>query len=88
MHFNVLSFSPWVINTKSSLEPGMDKESWDKWLSTYTAKVPMGRMGETEDIATAVLFMDSNGSSFVTGSNLVSDGGDIAANLNFDFEYD
>ena len=81
----IRSFSPGVINTGSGLEPGMDEESWEKWLTYYTGKLPMGRVGEPVDIANAVLFMASNDSSFITGSNLVSDGGDIAANLSFDY---
>ncbi len=42
-------------------------------------KTPLGRMGTPEDIAAGVLYLASDESSFVTGSELVIDGGMTAA---------
>ena len=39
------------------------------------AKHPIGRLGEADDIAKGVLFLASDESSFMTGSELVIDGG-------------
>jgi 3alpha(or 20beta)-hydroxysteroid dehydrogenase len=39
------------------------------------ARTPMGRIGEPEDIADAVLYLVSDGASFVTGAELTVDGG-------------
>ncbi len=39
------------------------------------ARVPIGRFGEPEEIANAILFLASDESSFITGSELVVDGG-------------
>ena len=36
---------------------------------------PMGRMGKAEEVANAALFLASDESSFITGSNLLVDGG-------------
>jgi NAD(P)-dependent dehydrogenase (short-subunit alcohol dehydrogenase family) len=39
------------------------------------AKTPMGRWGEPQEIAAAILFLSSTAASFVTGHTLVVDGG-------------
>ena len=40
---------------------------------------PSGRLGEADDIANAVLFLDSENASYVNGHNLVVDGGVISS---------
>ena len=42
------------------------------------ARTPLGRIGTLEDIAYGVLFLASDESSFMTGSELVIDGGSTA----------
>ena len=44
-------------------------------LSTMMSRIPMGRYGEPEEVANAVLYLASDESSFVTGSEVVVDGG-------------
>jgi len=41
-------------------------------------RLPMGRVGTPEDVAYGVLFLASDESSFMTGSELVIDGGTTA----------
>ncbi|MEL7435754.1 MAG: glucose 1-dehydrogenase [Chloroflexota bacterium] len=56
-----------------------------KYLNTDEKKqrrlvhIPMGRFGEAEEIAYAVLYLASDESSFVTGTNFLVDGGITAA---------
>ena len=40
--------------------------------------MPMGREGRTEEVAYAVLFLASDEASFITGTELVVDGGYLA----------
>lgn len=43
--------------------------------SSVLARVPMGRWGRSEEIAQAALFLASDASSFMTGQELIVDGG-------------
>jgi NAD(P)-dependent dehydrogenase (short-subunit alcohol dehydrogenase family) len=45
------------------------------FVERYNAKVPMRRMGTPEDIAPAVSFLLSGEAKYITGQNLVVDGG-------------
>lgn len=45
------------------------------FISRYEAKVPMGRLGRPDDIAPAVSFLLSDEAKYITGHNLIVDGG-------------
>jgi NAD(P)-dependent dehydrogenase (short-subunit alcohol dehydrogenase family) len=64
---NVLS--PGTIDT--GVFVGVPKEIKDRFVSL----IPMGRIGQPHEIATAALFLASDDSSFVTGIELFVDGG-------------
>ena len=64
---NVLSPGP----IKTPLSDRLSSDAIARIVST----VPMGRMGEPDEIARAALFLASDDSSFVTGIELFADGG-------------
>jgi NAD(P)-dependent dehydrogenase (short-subunit alcohol dehydrogenase family) len=53
--------------------------SWPEGVESFRARAPLGRLGRPEDVAHACLFLASSAASFVTGANLVVDGGVLAA---------
>lgn len=55
--------------------PGMSDEQVESLKEMMIANIPMKRMGESGDVAKAVLFLASDDASFITGANLFVDGG-------------
>jgi NAD(P)-dependent dehydrogenase (short-subunit alcohol dehydrogenase family) len=45
------------------------------FVKNYEKKVPLGRMGNPDDIAPSVSFLLSDDSKYITGQNLIIDGG-------------
>ncbi|WP_316763101.1 oxidoreductase [Pedobacter aquatilis] len=54
---------------------GIFDHQHESFVANYEKKVPMGRMGNPDDIAPAVSFLISDDAKYITGQNLIVDGG-------------
>lgn len=70
----------------NALSPGLiDTQIWDdiksaapdlqKCLKYWESNIPMGRVGTCEEIAYTAVFLASDEASYITGANLLADGG-------------
>ncbi|HCM84847.1 MAG TPA: hypothetical protein DIT08_01970 [Enterococcus sp.] len=70
----VNTLSPGV--TRTSMTSNVETGEVDEGLKDIiTNKIPLGRIGETNEIAQGALFLLSDNSSYITGTDLVMDGG-------------
>jgi NAD(P)-dependent dehydrogenase (short-subunit alcohol dehydrogenase family) len=54
---------------------GLDEEQQEAQLAGFARHVPMHRMGSTDDIAEAIVYLASDAAGYVTGQELIVDGG-------------
>lgn len=71
------SISPGLINTPVTASYHAE----DKVIGDIlTGKIPMGRMGEPEEVAEVALFLASPGASYINGTDIIVDGGMYGVN--------
>ena len=61
--------------TPGFIETDMTQELSDKARETLLEQIPMGRLGASDDVAAAVLFLVSGGAAYITGHVLSVNGG-------------
>ena len=54
---------------------GIWNDQPQEFLDAYTQRMPLGRMADVGEVVGPVVFLASDASSYVTGANLVADGG-------------
>ena len=54
---------------------GVANNQEEDFVKSYTSRIPIGRMADQDDYNGAVLYLVSNASRYMTGSQLVVDGG-------------
>jgi NAD(P)-dependent dehydrogenase (short-subunit alcohol dehydrogenase family) len=73
IRFNCLS--PGLIDTQIWNDIQAGAEDLDSCLAHWRANIPMGRVGTVREIAHAAAFLACDDASYVTGANLLVDGG-------------
>ncbi len=71
----VNSIAPGPIDTSFMEGTGMDEDQKEEFLEQVKSQVPLGRLGEAEEVAEVALFLLSDAASYVSGSQYMVDGG-------------
>ncbi len=71
----VNAVSPGPIETPLYGKLGMDPDQLKSFAAGLVPQVPLGRFGRPDEIARVALFLSTDDSSFITGEEIVADGG-------------
>lgn len=76
--------------TVNGVEPGnimtegMSSQLGEEYIKAQEASIPMGKLGEPEDIGYTTLFLASDEAKYITGQTITVDGGQILPESKFD----
>ncbi len=82
-NIRVLALAPTFIQTPGTMGYNVDRTATGQadMQQAYTTKLPLGRGGVPDDVARVALFCASDLSTFMTGSTLPVDAGDLAVGI-------
>jgi NAD(P)-dependent dehydrogenase (short-subunit alcohol dehydrogenase family) len=70
----VNAISPGVVPTEG-YRSLMDEDGVKRFAAEMSMQIPLGRVGDPDEIAKAVVFLASDAASYITGIDLIVDGG-------------
>ena len=75
-YFSVL-LAPYNIRVNSLSPGGIQNKNIQtkKFMKKYSSRVPLNRMGNTDDLLTTLIYLSSDWSQYTTGQNITVDGG-------------
>jgi len=71
----VNTLSPGIVRTEFSKKINIPEDAFSGFMQMVVDQTPLGREGTVTDMASAALFLASDESSYVTGTDLLVDGG-------------
>ncbi len=78
-NIRVVGIAPTLIETPGTVEQReqVKKESGEDTFKETKKEIPLGRIGQPDDIARVALFLASDMSAFISGTTIVVDGGNM-----------
>ena len=81
MRTAAIELAPWNITVNAVMPGNIHTEGMDglgpDYIAAMAASIPMKRLGSVDDIANAALFFASEEAAYVTGQQMVIDGGQV-----------
>ena len=77
LEFSGLGITVNGVEPGNIMTEGMQEHRGDAHIASMVAAIPLGRLGSVRDVANAFLFLASDEASYITGTTIVVDGGQL-----------